>query len=921
MRFIKPSELFIILKAFLLNTARMKIKKKRFLLLICLFPLLAFPQTTSVIKVTHKPHKLPFGLTSEQVERPTLALALSGGGARGLAQIGVLKALLEAGIKPQIIVGTSMGSLVGGLYAAGYSIKQLDSIAVNTNWASLLAFENQSNRRDLFVDQKVTEDKAVFTLRLKGLKPVLPTSLNGGLKIMNFLNLVSLQAPIHVHKDFDDLRSKFRAVCTNLVTGEPVVLQKGSLSQAMRASSSVSFFLSPVDVDSLVLVDGGLVANIPVDIAKNQGADYVIAVNTTSDLHKKNALEYPWIVADQVVSIPMKILNEDQLKDADVVITPNINNHDATNFENIDSLIDIGYKSTISKIAGIKNALDSLSSPRSPKTWFKNVFLSDDIPAAAKEYVEKYSMMDSVSNTEILRDMEKIYSGGSYKNVSAEISHDGRHTNIHYVLEDNPVLGEILFNNTTEITAEEINSIFSDIMGKPYNADKAGEKLISLINKYRSLGNSLAEITNAKFDPKTGALEIHINEGRLQGLIIEGNEKTNTEVIAREFPFSENSFFSYSKIEEGLTNLRSTNLFDDIILNLKKIGGKDYLAVKVREKVSSLLRFGFRVDNEYKAQISLDLRDENIFGSGSELGLLLFSGTRNGSYILEHKANRVFDSYLTYNINAFYNFRDIYSYKDDPETSDTRFSRSENGEYRQKNYGLSVSVGTQVEKFGNLIFNGKYEIDEVRNLSGTPASTYKIKLATFKVSSTIDTQDKYPFPNKGLYFSAFYETGQTIFGGDIGFQKIGFAYKNYITVGKHNTFSPRIELGFGDKTLPLSQQYALGGQESFFGMHDYEYRGRQLFLASFEYRYLLPVNIFFTTYFKIRYDLGSTWEFPEQIRFKDLRHGIGASLAFDTPIGPAEFSVGRSFKFKKNLPDNPISWGDVLFYFSIGYKF
>ncbi len=899
----------------------MKIKKKRLLLLICLFPLLAFSQTTSVIKVSHKPHKLPFGLTSEQVEKSTVALALSGGGARGLAQIGVLKALLEAGIKPQIIVGTSMGSLVGGLYAAGYSIKQLDSIAINTNWASLLAYEKQSNRSDLFVDQKVTEDKAVFTLRLKGLKPVLPTSLNGGLKIMNFLNLVSLQAPIHVINNFDDLRSQFRAVCTNLVTGEPVVLKSGSLSQAMRASSSVSFFLSPVDIDSLILVDGGLVANIPVDIAKKQGADYVIAVNTTSDLHKKKELEYPWIVADQVVSIPMKILNEDQLKEADVVITPNINDHDATNFENIDSLIDLGYKSTVSRIASIKRALNSISDHKNTEKWYKNIFLSNNTPVAAKEDLEKYSMMDSVSNTEILRDLENIYSNGNYKDVSAEISHDGRHTNIHFVLENNPVLGEILFNKTTEITAEEISSVFSDMIGKPFNANIAEEKFIFLINKYRSLGNSLAEITNAKFNPQNGALKFHINEGRLQGLIIEGNEKTNTEVIAREFPFSENSFFSYSKIEEGLTNLRSTNLFDDIILNVRKIDGKDYLVVKVREKVSSLLRFGFRVDNEYKAQMSLDLRDENIFGTGSELGLLLFAGTRNGSYILEHKANRVFDSYLTYNVNAYYNFRDIYSYKDDPEISDTRFSRSVNGEYRQKNYGLSVSVGTQVEKFGNLIFNGKYEVDEVRNLSETPASTYKIKLATFKVSSTIDTQDKYPFPNKGLYFSAFYETGQTIFGGDIGFQKIGFSYKNYITVGKHNTFSPRIELGFGDKTLPLSQQYALGGQDNFFGMHDYEYRGRQLLLASFEYRYLLPVNIFFTTYLKIRYDLGSTWEFPEQIRFKDLRHGLGAGLAFDTPIGPAEFSLGRSFKFKKNLPNNPISWGDILFYFSIGYKF
>jgi NTE family protein len=87
------------------------------------------------------------------------------------------------------------------------------------------------------------------------------------------------------------------------------------------------------------------------------------------------------------------------------------------------------------------------------------------------------------------------------------------------------------------------------------------------------------------------------------------------------------------------------------------------------------------------------------------------------------------------------------------------------------------------------------------------------------------------------------------------------------------------------------------------------------------YRYKIPFKIFFDTYFKLRYDLGNTWAEQEQIRFKDLRHGIGAALSFATPIGPAEFAVGRSFLFRKDLPENPISWGDVLFYFSIGYYY
>ncbi|MCK7527192.1 MAG: patatin-like phospholipase family protein [Ignavibacteriales bacterium] len=107
------------------------------------------------------------------------------------------------------------------------------------------------------------------------------------------LTLLTLQAPIHIKDNFDELLSKFRAVCTDLVTGGKIVLNKGSLSLAMRASSSVSFLLSPTKYDSLLLVDGGLVANIPVKTAFEQGGEFVIAVNTTSALHPEDELVYP----------------------------------------------------------------------------------------------------------------------------------------------------------------------------------------------------------------------------------------------------------------------------------------------------------------------------------------------------------------------------------------------------------------------------------------------------------------------------------------------------------------------------------------------------------------------------------------------------------------------------------------------------
>src|SRR5690606_37215318 len=185
----------------------------------------------------------------------------------------------------------------------------------------------------------------------------------------------------------------------------------------------------------------------------------------------------------------------------------------------------------------------------------------------------------------------------------------------------------------------------------------------------------------------------------------------------------------------------------------------------------------------------------------------------------------------------------------------------------------------------------------------------------------IDTQDKYPFTENGVYFTGFYETAFSVLGGDVGYSNISFEYKNFLKLSSSSVLSPAIKFGFADKTLPLSQHYSIGGQESFFGMHDNEYRVRQILVTSLMYRYKLPFIIFFDTYLKLRYDLGSTWDFQEQIRFKDLKHGIGTSISFDTPIGPAEFAVGRSFLLRNDLPNNPINWGDVLFYFSIGYYY
>ena len=188
--------------------------------------------------------QLPFGLeTKKPACIPKVALALSGGGARGIATLGVLKALEENNIPIEYVVGTSMGSIIGGLYSVGYTINEIDSIIQSTDWNDFYKF-SETNRNELFLDQKVTEDIALFSVRLDGLTPILPTAFNTGQQFLNYLNFLTINAPLHVTDDgFNSLKFKFRAVSTDLATGKLVMIENGSLSKALRASSSVAVIM------------------------------------------------------------------------------------------------------------------------------------------------------------------------------------------------------------------------------------------------------------------------------------------------------------------------------------------------------------------------------------------------------------------------------------------------------------------------------------------------------------------------------------------------------------------------------------------------------------------------------------------------------------------------------------------------------
>src|SRR6185503_5540538 len=279
---------------------------------------------------------------STLVQRPKIGLALSGGGARGFAHIGVLEWFEQNHIPVDYVAGTSMGGLIGALYAMGMTPDEMRAFAGTIDWDKVLqgppAYDELSFRRK--------EDRRAYPSTIElGAKNGLsvPVGINPGHQI----NLVfdRLTLPYSTIKSFDDLPIPFRCVATDMVAAEPVVLKDGSLADALRATMAIPGVFTPVEVDGRVLADGGLLNNIPVDVVKAMGADIVIAVNVGTPLGRREDIQTLTGMLSQVIGVATIEGDRRSLRQADYVITPALGSYTLTDFNASTALADLGLKS------------------------------------------------------------------------------------------------------------------------------------------------------------------------------------------------------------------------------------------------------------------------------------------------------------------------------------------------------------------------------------------------------------------------------------------------------------------------------------------------------------------------------------------------------------------------------------------------
>ncbi|MGY0408459.1 MAG: patatin-like phospholipase family protein, partial [Polaribacter sp.] len=218
-----------------------------------------------------------------QQKQPKVGLVLSGGGAKGFAHIAVLKEIDKAGIQLDYIGGTSMGAIIGGLYAVGYSGEEIEKIILKTDFLTLIQDGLPRNAETFF--EKEYGGKTVITLPVNKRKIGLPKAISKGQNVLNLL--LELIDSSSENQDFSKLPIPFFCIGTDVENGSPVVLEKGSLALALRASGSFPSLLNPVEFNDKLLVDGGIANNFPVNIMKSKGMDIIIGSDVEGKLFKK----------------------------------------------------------------------------------------------------------------------------------------------------------------------------------------------------------------------------------------------------------------------------------------------------------------------------------------------------------------------------------------------------------------------------------------------------------------------------------------------------------------------------------------------------------------------------------------------------------------------------------------------------------
>ncbi len=382
--------------------------------------------------------------SQDTIKRPKIGLVLSGGGAKGFAHIGVLKVLEAAGVKIDYIGGTSMGAVIGGLYATGYNANQIDSIFISTDFDALLKDFIPRSSKNFY--EKKNDELYAISLPFNKFKIGIPSAYSKGMYNYNILNrLTTSVKDIH---DFSKLPIPFLCIASNIETGEEVLLNKGYLAQAMLASSAFPSLFSPVEIDGKLLVDGGVTNNYPIDEVRKMGADIIIGVDVQDNLKDRKVLNNATQILVQIANFSSIDKMKQKIAQTDIYIRPNIDKFGVISFDKGQEIIKNGEDAAFAVYEKIKlfgnnspqKKPDLLSPTLKDSLQIKQIIINP-----LKDYTRSYIIgklgfqkESKISYNDLKNGINNIMTTQNFNSISYKLEDNDGQNNLVLGLTENP---------------------------------------------------------------------------------------------------------------------------------------------------------------------------------------------------------------------------------------------------------------------------------------------------------------------------------------------------------------------------------------------------------------------------------------------------------------------------------------------------
>jgi predicted acylesterase/phospholipase RssA len=801
--------------------------------------------------------------------RPRICVVLSGGGARGMAHIGVLKILDELKVPIDCIAGTSMGAIVGGLYASGMTVEQIESTMRSVDWQE--AFRDAPPRRDLAFRRKQDDRNFLvdLPLGLKHGKILLPKGFIQGQKLQETLRQLTL--PFSNSTDFDRLPTPFRAVATDLETGNAVIMDKGDLSIAMRASMSAPGVFAPVELNGRLLVDGGLAENLPINVARAMHADILIVSDVSFPLQPRAALNSALSISNQMLAILVRKDSDQQrtsLGPKDVLIEPNLGLTPATDFTAAVSVISRGEDAARAATAALEAygvgdtayreylARRGAREPGLPPIKFVRVDpqskrYEKTILAEMQPLVGKPLDLDEVGKR-----ITELYGLGIFETLDYTLVKQPAGTGASAGSASVASTGKVSGSNVGTGTGDSTSTSTSTSAGTNPNPCTSTGTATST-----STGNSTGSSTN------TGAgSEVHPNANTSTGQSSSTGIGTSTGKSAS------------TGADAGTCADEDSGLE---IQARRKSWGPNYLRFGLN------LQDDFQGDGHYNAAARLVLTEINQLGAELLTDVQIGTDPRIFSEFYQP-----IDATRTWFVapSARIEVRDLPIYVNNFEVAD----------FRDREAEADLDIGRTLGDWGEIRAGYHRTNGETHDRYGDPTlvePTYNIGEYFFKFS--YDQLDNIHFPREGQSFTLQWDANRVNLGGDVAFDKITADWLMARSVGRNTILlwtSAGTTLDGNLKPTDLPEFYSLGGLFSLSGLAPTSLTGPNYAIARAIYFRKIGHGgegfFEFPAYIGASFEVGNTYERRSDINFGSARKDGSIFIAFDTLLGPLYLGSG-----------------------------